>query len=55
METAKRVLIVDDEKEIRRALEMGLRPRGYELLFAESGENALEQVALHRLGDRARG
>jgi two-component system KDP operon response regulator KdpE len=38
------VLIVDDEREIRRTLEMALRPRGYDVLSADSGETALEEV-----------
>ena len=41
----KSVLIVDDEREIRRALEMAIRPRGYDVMTAESGEDALEQMA----------
>ena len=40
-----RVLIVDDERQNRQLLEVMLAPEGYELLTAESGEEALEIVA----------
>ena len=40
------ILIVDDEKDIRSALHIYLKPEGYELLEAETGEQALE--ILHR-------
>jgi len=39
-----RLLVVDDEKNIRRALGMILRPEGYEVFEAGSGEEALERV-----------
>jgi two-component system KDP operon response regulator KdpE len=42
-----RVLVVDDEAPIRRALAANLRARGYELDLAESGEQALELAARH--------
>lgn len=43
-EPGQTVLIVDDEQEIRCTLEMALRPRGYEVVLAESGEEALDSV-----------
>jgi two-component system nitrogen regulation response regulator NtrX len=36
------ILVVDDEKNIRRTLAMILKSQGYEMLEAESGEQALE-------------
>lgn len=39
------VLVVDDERQIRRALELNLRARGYTVLSAESGEQALRLAA----------
>jgi two-component system KDP operon response regulator KdpE len=43
-----RVLVVDDEAPIRRALGINLRARGYEVDLAESGEEALELAARHQ-------
>ena len=40
-----RVLIVDDEPQIRRALSLNLSARGYEVVEASSGEAALAAVA----------
>jgi two-component system, NtrC family, nitrogen regulation response regulator NtrX len=40
--TPPRVLIVDDEKNIRRTLELVLRGEGYEVVEAESAEDALQ-------------
>lgn len=40
-----RVLVVDDEPQIRRALGINLRARGYVVDLAESGEQALELAA----------
>ena len=40
-----RVLVVDDEPQIRRALGVNLRARGYEVDLAGSGEEALELAA----------
>jgi two-component system, OmpR family, KDP operon response regulator KdpE len=42
-----RVLVVDDEPQIRRALGVNLRARGYEVDLAETGERALELAARH--------
>ncbi len=43
-----RVVIVDDSKDIRASLEIGLRILGYEVHTAEDGLTGLEQVARHR-------
>jgi two-component system KDP operon response regulator KdpE len=42
-----RVLVVDDEPQIRRALGVNLRARGYDVDLAETGERALELAARH--------
>jgi two-component system KDP operon response regulator KdpE len=43
-----RVLVVDDESPIRRALATNLRARGYAVDLAEDGEQALRLAADHR-------
>lgn len=40
--TAKRILIVDDDPDVRESLEMGLRREGYDVTTADSGESALQ-------------
>lgn len=42
--SAKRVLVVDDEPQIRRALDSILGVRGYEVTTVESGEDALSAL-----------
>jgi len=42
-----RVLVVDDEPQIRRALGINLRARGYDVDLAETGEQGLELAARH--------
>ena len=42
-----RVLVVDDEAPIRRALAANLKARGYEVDAAETGEQALDLAARH--------
>ena len=44
--TGPRVLVVDDEPQIRRALETGLRVAGYEVETAENCEQALAAAAM---------
>lgn len=44
------VLVVDDEPQIRRAMATNLRARGYEIVLAETGEEALV-VAADRIPD----
>lgn len=43
-----RILIVDDEIEIVRALQRSLTAHGFEVYSASSGEEALEEVTRHR-------
>ena len=40
----KKILIVDDEVEMRVALETTLKREGYRLTLAENGEQALERL-----------
>lgn len=47
MNPAIRILVVDDEPQIRRALGINLRARGYEVATADDGEEALELAARH--------
>ncbi len=44
MHKMTRILIVDDEKNIRDSLKMILEYEGYETFFAENGKRALEQI-----------
>lgn len=43
-----RILVVDDEIEILRALQRNLSAHGYDVFTAGSGEAALEEIAAHR-------
>lgn len=43
-----RILVVDDEIEILRALQRNLSAHGYEVFTARSGEQALEEIFMHR-------
>lgn len=42
------ILVVDDELEIRRALEMGLKSRGYDVRAVASGQEACDSVVMDR-------
>lgn len=42
-----KVLVVDDEPQIRRALSLNLGARGYEIFEADSGERAIQDAAAH--------
>ena len=42
MNKGARILVVDDEREIRRCLELSLEEKGYTVFAAESGEKALD-------------
>jgi len=44
---SKKILIVDDEPNIVTALEYLLQHSGYEVLLAQDGEEALQQVERH--------
>ncbi|MCK7594238.1 response regulator transcription factor [Pseudomarimonas salicorniae] len=44
---AARILVVDDEPQIRRFLEIGLRAQGYCVQLARSGQEGLEALALN--------
>jgi two-component system KDP operon response regulator KdpE len=46
--TGARILVVDDEIEIVRALHRSLEKHGFEVFTAGSGEEALESIAIHR-------
>jgi two-component system, OmpR family, KDP operon response regulator KdpE len=41
----KRILVVDDERQIRRALGLNLAARDYQVGFAETGEAAMQAAA----------
>ena len=41
-----RILLVDDDQSLLRALRIGLSARGYEVLTARSGEEGIAQVSL---------
>ena len=43
-----RILVVDDEIEIMRALQRSLTAHGFEVFTADSGEEALQAIAHHR-------
>jgi two-component system KDP operon response regulator KdpE len=43
-----RILIVDDEVEIRRALQRNLAAHGFDVSVVGSGEEALDEITLHR-------
>jgi len=47
--TAELILIVDDSPQIRRALRAVLVPRGYTIIDARSGEEALEVIRRERV------
>jgi two-component system, OmpR family, alkaline phosphatase synthesis response regulator PhoP len=44
----RRVLVVEDEKDIRELVRFHLQEEGYEVIEAESGEDALRRVATDR-------
>ena len=48
-----RVLVVDDEPAVRRALERALRLDNYEVLLASDGEEALDKLADEPVGRRS--
>jgi two-component system KDP operon response regulator KdpE len=42
----ERILVVDDEAQIRRALRAGLTSQGYDVVLAETGEEAIDLAAV---------
>ncbi len=47
MTTGAKILVVDDEKSIRRFLEVGLETQGYSVLLARNGKEGVKQAADH--------
>lgn len=45
MSNGARILVVDDEPQIRRSLQVNLEDKGYPVMTAEKGEDALETFA----------
>ncbi|GJL66346.1 MAG: DNA-binding response regulator [Nitrospirales bacterium] len=45
MSQGARILVVDDEPQIRRSLQVNLENKGYAVITAASGEEALEAIA----------
>jgi two-component system KDP operon response regulator KdpE len=45
--TPARLLVIDDEPQIRRFLEISLRSQGYAVTLAESGQAGLDALATH--------
>jgi len=43
-----RILIIDDEPQIRRFLTISLESQGYQLSEADTGRRGLEQIALEQ-------
>jgi CheY-like chemotaxis protein len=44
MSSPKRILIVEDDRVLRRACEVGLKKRGYEVVTADNGVEGLERA-----------
>lgn len=44
---AARILVIDDEPQIRRFLDISLRAQGYGVTLADRGRDGLETLALH--------
>ena len=45
--TAPRILVIDDEPQIRRFLDISLRAQGYAVEMADTGQSGLEALARH--------
>jgi DNA-binding response OmpR family regulator len=45
MERPPRILVVDDQADFRAILQLALESAGFQLTFADSGFNALKQIA----------
>ncbi|TMF31470.1 MAG: response regulator transcription factor [Chloroflexi bacterium] len=48
MPPAKKILIVDDEAMIRKAVHLALEKEGYEVVEAETGAEALRRIELSK-------
>lgn len=48
MSTGARILVIDDENEIRRLLKVGLNAHGYEIYEAANGEEGIAVAALSK-------
>jgi two-component system KDP operon response regulator KdpE len=46
----QRILVVDDELQMRRVLRASLSAHGYDVVEAESGEEALNKLKAERIG-----
>jgi two-component system, OmpR family, KDP operon response regulator KdpE len=44
----EKILIIDDEKQIRRFLKIGLESQGYTIIEADSGETGSTQSVMHK-------
>jgi len=44
LQNSKKVLVIDDEVQIRRVIELKLKNRGYQVLMANNGEEGLEII-----------
>ncbi|TMF85092.1 MAG: response regulator [Chloroflexi bacterium] len=53
MPPPKRILIVDDEAMIRKAIHLALEKEGYEVVEAETGAEALRRIELNRSSSSA--
>ncbi len=42
-----RILVIDDEPQLRRLLDISLRAQGYDVVSAENGREGLERLARH--------
>ena len=48
MENSKKVLVIDDDAQIRRVVELKLRKRGYDVVIAMNGEEGLQMIESER-------
>jgi DNA-binding response OmpR family regulator len=46
--TQQRILVIEDEPDLRRGLEMNLKAEGYEVLTAASGDVGVRQALSER-------
>ncbi len=44
MENNKKVLVIDDEAQIRRVLELKFKNRGYQVIMAKNGEQGFDII-----------